>query len=710
MDPGLALLQEEGTADPGLVLLQEIRNRGLGSGIWVAMGLYLAALLACAIVPFIRQKRWVRVADTDGTAASKHFIAGGTLGMFVIPLTLFATLFSGVSLVGIPSEASTNGFYTLRWTLSLVPVGIGFGTLAPRMRRWSDYRGGYITGADVVSDRFRDTGIRLVVSLVQIFAAFLYVLAQLVAIGATAESLSGGKISRVAAAGVLALIMFVYEAVGGMQSVAWTDVIQGLVLMVGFVFIFTIQDTELGGVKGATETLGSIPPFVGMVSPTSLRTQGLVLPFLFSFFPFVLYGHMQQRVFAASSEKTIKMGLVVLTLISLFITIGSTFTGVLARAHFVRLFGAQNAFSAIPVADETFGLLMRIVMVGDEDYSETSANYILGSIILAASVAALMSTADSALLSLSSSLSMDIIKPYFVPRATSNQLVWIGRATSLVVSAIAIGISTTEPDLVNLLLTQQQYLMQIVPLFMAALYNKRARPRPLLIGTVCGVIVNSIMVFGKFTDGVSDDDQETDVNIKASAGTSGLLFTILISVVLHYVPFPWLNGRWETGSWARFGDPLPEHMIGYKVEGWDHEMIHAPWTYAWSGVIFIAFFFCFTWFWQPGVVTTIADGFPAHVVQQLFVLAAMAAMLAAITYFGWGTNHSKPIVPPEKVLDESEETTSGSKVEDSMLGGDNYEEDGESSSGTPQKDAAGDVELESINKSDVTPLAVDVEV
>lgn len=607
---------------------EELSKRSLGTGVWVCMGLYLFSLLMCGFVPWVRNKGWRRntagPAQGEADGVSKHFIAGGTLGFFVTPLTLFATLFSGVSLVGIPSEASVRGFYALRWGIAVIPRTLGLMLMGPRMRRWSDYRGGYMTGCDVLSDRFRDGELRAISAIIQMFAAFLYVLAQFVAIGASVFALTNGNVSRVWGAAGLAVIMYLYEALGGMKAVAWTDVIQGCALLMGFVFLFTIQKTEFGGVQQHVSDLSVIMP--ELIAVPDLAAMGDLIPYWFGMLSAGLYGHMQMRCFAASSEKTFRTGVIFLSIISALVAIGSTFMGLIGRSYFLQNFPGEE----VP-RDETFGLMMRVLML-DGDTSETSANYVLGAIILAASVAALMSTADSALLSLSSFVCLDVVKPFMWPRATVNQIVWLGRGVSLTASIIGVAVSSTDPDIVSLILSQQRYLMQILPGFFGALFFKKCRSRPITIGLVCGMIVVTVMVFGGFEDS----------RIASISGVVGLAINLVVVMVAHNIDKwkpelrPYLESGWRGPdvAWERFGEPLPLEMVGYKVPKWTHELIHPPSTYFYGVLACMMLLFSFPWFRAPGSFTIVA-GMPGWAVQNLVTVAIASPSLALTIYKGW---------------------------------------------------------------------------
>ena len=122
--------------------------------------------------------------------------------------------------------------------------------------------------------------------------------------------------------------------------------------------------------------------------------------------------------------------------------------------------------------------------------SESVLGYWLVVAVFAAALAALMSTADSALLSISSMLTKDIYLPYFRPAASEAELTKFGKISSwaIVVLLVVVAIST-EATLVRLLELKFEVLIQVVPCFFMGLYWKRLTAGIALTGMVCGLVV-----------------------------------------------------------------------------------------------------------------------------------------------------------------------------------------------------------------------------
>jgi len=112
-------------------------------------------------------------------------------------------------------------------------------TFAPRLFRLAR-RFGYITPVDYVFHRFGSHKLRVLSVILLCWGLANYILEQLVAMGHAVEGISSGRIPFMAGVLILVVVMLVYESLGGMRSVAWTDVIQGTLLLFGCACILYI--------------------------------------------------------------------------------------------------------------------------------------------------------------------------------------------------------------------------------------------------------------------------------------------------------------------------------------------------------------------------------------------------------------------------------------------------------------------------------------
>jgi Na+/proline symporter len=161
-----------------------------------------------------------------------HFTGGGNLGALVLTCTLFATVFSGYTVVGIPNEAYGRGFLANRWPCVVILIVLISVTISSRLREVAVERK-YNSPVSLISDRYNSKFLHRAVSLIMAIPMVFYLTAQFAALGNTMESVSGGSIPGVVGQIILAVVMLLYETFGGLQGVAITDVLQGFLLLGG---------------------------------------------------------------------------------------------------------------------------------------------------------------------------------------------------------------------------------------------------------------------------------------------------------------------------------------------------------------------------------------------------------------------------------------------------------------------------------------------
>ncbi len=192
----------------------------------VGLTLYLAALFVVAEIS--------RRARRD-LSPSDHFLAARELGVFVLFLTLYATAYSGNSLLGYPGEAYRRGFSWVMAVGFMTSIIVAFHLLVPKLRPLA-VRRGFVSPGDWVRHRFgNDAGVRklaLAVALLMSVALANFLFAQLKAMGELAAQVTGGLVPYEAGVIGLALMILVYETLGGMRAVAWTDAVPGILMLV----------------------------------------------------------------------------------------------------------------------------------------------------------------------------------------------------------------------------------------------------------------------------------------------------------------------------------------------------------------------------------------------------------------------------------------------------------------------------------------------
>ena len=438
---------------------------GFGTGALVVIGLYLVMMIGVG---------WIGRLRRQSDSMADFYLAGRSMGLAVLLLTLYATQYSGNTMFGYTGKAYRIGF---EWTVSVVfmfSIIVGYLLFAPRLVALAR-RMEFITPGDYIRHRFGSPLLTLLATLLMIYALGNYTLAQLKAMGAAVEGITDGGISSAYGIIALAVIMVVYETLGGMRSVAWTDAIQGVLLLAGFSILLFLVPGLGGGLTAVVEKLSVEAP--EMVGAPSLETCNTWISFVLLLgCGAAIYPQAIQRLYASRSVSVLKRSLTVMAFLPLTTTLIALLCGLTGRVVLPGLEGVAT--------DQILARLCGLIM------EQSLAGYWLVVVIFAAALAALMSTADSALLSISSMFTRDIYQVHLRPSATQPELTLVGKIVSWVVVAVLVGIAIgTEKTLVRLLEIKFEVLIQIVPCFFLGLYWRRLRTSVVIAGLLAGLAV-----------------------------------------------------------------------------------------------------------------------------------------------------------------------------------------------------------------------------
>jgi solute:Na+ symporter, SSS family len=441
----------------------------IGYGGLVFLGLYFISLLVIG---------WF------GYKASQHnmadfYLAGHSMGFITLFLTFYATQYSGNTFIGFPAKAYRQGFtFLVSITFMMGVIGVCW-FFAPRLHRLAREKL-YITPGDFIYDRYGSNQLVFLLNIIFIFTLCAYILTNLKAIGYTIEVISGGLISFSMAIMSLSLIMVIYESLGGMRTVAWTDVIQGIILLIGSLIIFFALYSSYGGIIHLFEQIKTIRPEFFVPPNTTEKLTWLSTLILVSFGA-AIYPHLIQRIYAARDAKILQRSLQLMVMMPLVTTLFMVFVGL---AGVVRFPDLERA------ASEQITLLL----LADLAHLFPSLGVIF-IIFIAAVIAAIMSTVDSALLSLSSLFTQDIYRP-LRPEASQAHITRVGKIFSWLLMALLAFLAIYLPQTIwKLIVLKLEILVQAVPTILLGISKYRPHPKALIIGILVGLCVTLIFKF-----------------------------------------------------------------------------------------------------------------------------------------------------------------------------------------------------------------------
>ncbi len=436
-----------------------------GPATFFLIGLYLFTMIVVGYVASRFRK---------SESLSEFYLANRTLGPVVLLLTLYATQYSGNTLLGIPGEAYRVGY---SWVMSvgfMMSVVVVYLLFAPRLYRLAR-KHNFVTPGDWVGYRFGSRPLTLLASLFYVIAITNYLLAQLTAMGHVVAGLSGGQLPFWVGVVVLGIVILVYETLGGMRAVAWTDCVQGLLLCAGLLGILVLVLPSLEGLHGVTEWILQHEPAKAAVPGGSVvRTWFSTL--ILVGFGAAVYPQSLQRIFAAKNNSSLRRSLSVMIFLPFVTVLPVMFIGILGISQMSNMTNVQS--------DQVMPQLLRT-------WAATSPwLYCLALLVLCGTVAAIMSTADSVLLSLSSILANDVLAKTRLSNASQATLTKVGKYTSWVVMAILMVLaSNPKLTLWKLIELKMELLLQVSPLFILGGIWSRMTTRGAVSGMMIGTAV-----------------------------------------------------------------------------------------------------------------------------------------------------------------------------------------------------------------------------
>lgn len=405
---------------------------------------------------------------------SDYVLGGRGLNPSVTALSAGASDMSGWLLLGLPGMMYSDGIVG-----SWIAVGLITGAylnwhyVAKPLRVYTHHLDDSITIPDYLANRFEDKGhmLRVVTAIVILIFYTLYTSSGLVGGAKLFEATFNIAYSDALLIGSFVIVSYTF--LGGYNAVSWTDFIQGILMMLALVITPIVVVSELGGITSAVTAIGSIEPsHLNIISGASVISVISLLAWGLGYFgqPHILVRFMSIRnEHETHKAKTIGMSWMILSIF-----------GSLSVGFFGFAYVAANGID-LADSEKIFILLSQLVF-----------NPWIAGFLLAAILAAIMSTIDSQLLVSSSVLTRDVYHAIIHKEASDKELVWIGRATVILIALIAWYLSADENSSVLKLVSYAWagFGAAFGPLIILSLYNRNITK----FGAIAGMVVGALTV------------------------------------------------------------------------------------------------------------------------------------------------------------------------------------------------------------------------
>lgn len=390
-------------------------------------------------------------------------VAGRKLPVFVLFGTMLATWIGTGSIFGNAEKAYRVGIAALILPSASILGVLFLSFIAGRVRRLKQ-----ITIQDILEVRYNSAA-RLLGAIALILAYTTILSYQYRAAGAILQ-LSLPSLSENQAILIATIFIIVYTALAGMYSVAYTDVVMGVTMIIGMLISMIMFYGLVGGYDGLAAKLP--PSHMHIFGPIGwVEAFGLLLP------PFLLIlgdANMYQRFFAAKNE-----GAAVKATIASFFGIAFMECAIIVVAWFA---------SALEPNIEIHG---RVIAYAARDYLPKA----VGALLLTTIMAIILSTAIAYLLAPATVLVRDIYHRFINPKASEKSIVWLSRFVVLLLGIVAYWLSRQSKEFLSVALYAYTiYGASITPSLLAAFFWKRATAAgsvsSILAGTVITIIWN----------------------------------------------------------------------------------------------------------------------------------------------------------------------------------------------------------------------------
>ncbi|MDM7882783.1 sodium/proline symporter PutP [Staphylococcus borealis] len=411
---------------------------------------------------------------------SEYMLGGRNIGPYITALSAGASDMSGWMIMGLPGSVYSTGLSAIWITIGLtLGAYVNYLIVAPRLRVYTEVAGDAITLPDFFKNRLNDKEniIKIISGLIIVVFFTLYTHSGFVSGGKLFESAFG--LNYHFGLLLVAVIVIAYTFFGGYLAVSITDFFQGVIMLIAMVMVPIVAMLQLNGWDTFSRVAEMKPTNMDLFRGTT--TLGIISLFAWGLGYFG-QPHIIVRFMSIKSHKMLpkarRLGISWMT-VGLLGAVGVGLTGIaFIPDNHVKMDDPETLF---------------IIM------SQILFHPLVGGFLLAAILAAIMSTISSQLLVTSSSLTEDFYKLIRgEERAKSHQkeFVLVGRLSVLAVAIVAIAIAWSPNDTILNLVGNAWagFGASFSPLVLFSLYWKKLTRTGAISGMVAGALVVIIWI------------------------------------------------------------------------------------------------------------------------------------------------------------------------------------------------------------------------
>ena len=361
-----------------------------------------------------------------------YYVGGKNLGYWVVAFSARATGESAWLLLGLTGLGAMIGVSAF-WVVlgEVIGVSIAWFLMAERFKKLSD-KYDSITIPDYLVSRFKSNSntLRIVAATALSLFVTIYVSAQIDATGSAFESFLGWNYFTGAIVGFFIVLAYIFT--GGFVAVAWSDLFQGLIMLIGLVLLPIVAILSLNSADSVLSGLSTLDPsLLNIWGDGGFNTMNLITVIGFMLIGLGFLGSPQLfvRFMSIKDQNEIKKGRWVAFAFTILTDSCAVLIGLYGRYLLTGIGdspeeilgnGAQNV---LPLLVDH---LMPLVLIG---------------VYIAAVLSAIMSTIDSLLVVASSAISRDFYQQIFKPNKTESQLAKISQFITLLLALIALSLA-----------------------------------------------------------------------------------------------------------------------------------------------------------------------------------------------------------------------------------------------------------------------------